>query len=333
MGSVLILSKGSQGVPLAHRMGAEGSVTKLLFDNQEYNSILLGLANPVVIPSLRMLEQYDLIIDTGTKSSDSVISEGYTILGGGPFGRRLDEDEVYRQKVLKLVPPVENAPSPTSLNTFITGWFNTEEFSFFTYSVSYDRLCESHKGRVVPAMGRVTHRCQKRLEFDGLTPLLKKVNYLGPISIAIDRSWISATILPIEVFELYKQKSFDLLWALKSKQPIELRDEFAVLYRLVLDREITGKAIEVETAAFPHVCYQECDGNGVACGTDICVVTARSNQIFEARRRAMRTIKRIVKTPDIQYRCDIGCDMDSIVAYFQKDNTNANATQEAICAS
>lgn len=332
MSSALVLSKNSNGVPLAHRLGSEGCVTKLLFDNQQYNSILLGLQNPVVIPSLRMLEQYDLIIDTGTKSSDSVISEGHTILGGGPFGRRLDEDEVYRAKVLKLVPSLYTALPTTSLNTFVTGWFNAEEFSFFTYSISYDRLCESHKGRIVPGMGRVTHQCPKRLEFDGLIPLLKKLNYLGPVSIALDHSWISTTILPIEVFELYKQKSFDLLWALKSKQPIDLRDEFGVAYRLVLDRQIDTKAIEVETAAFPHVCYEECDGNGLACGTDICVVTARSNQVFEARRRAMRTIKRIVKTFDIQYRCDIGCDIDSIIAYFQKDTTNG-ATKEAVCAS
>lgn len=333
MSSALVLSKNSNGVPLAHRLGSEGCVTKLLFDNQQYNSILLGLQNPVVIPSLRMLEQYDLIIDTGTKSSDSVISEGHTILGGGPFGRRLDEDEVYRARVLKLVPQLQKALPTTSLNLFTTGWFDSEKFSFFTNSISYDRLCESHKGRVVPSMGRVTTSCPPRAEFDGLVPLLQKLNYLGPVSIALDHSWISTTLLPIEVFELYKSKSFDLLWALKTKQPVQLRDETSVLYKLVLDTPHTAKAIEVEREAFPHVCYQECDGNGVACGSDVCVVTARADKIFEARRRATRTIRRIVRTQDIQYRCDIGSDIELVTSLFQKEVSNGHTAEKAVCAS
>lgn len=329
MGSVLVLSRESDGAPIAHRLSTEGSIVKLCFDNQEYNNILLGMKNPSIVTSLRLLEQYDLIIDTGTKSSDLVITEGYTPIAGGSFGRRLNEDTEYMMKVLKLCGvSTESPPKATSSIQFlVTGWFNGESYSFYTRSHSFNHLCEGEKGRRVEGMGRVTTVYKGCLQkyFHPLVVLLKKLKYLGPVTIKFSMKdsevvgeSITTTFLPIEVFELYKSKAFELLWDLKSQNTIQLKEEYSVLSRLVIDSPNGEKLLNVEKEAFPHVCFQDMKSDGCSSlsGPTLCFVTARSPQLFEARRRVIRTIKKIVNSPLIQYRSDIGYDSELMIQHL-----------------
>ena len=329
MGSVLILTKGTDGVPLAHHLAACGSVVKVVFENSNYTNVLVGLPNPSVISTLKMLEQYDLILDTGSQSSDLVQSEGHSILGGCAIGRRLLEDPLYLEKVLRLVGCKQwqgNGADPTAINLLLTGWFNGKEFSFFTLSLLYNRLCEGEKGRVVGSMGRVTYSTKSSPLTQGTVEKMKefftKVKYQGPITCScllteteVFIKKVSTTFFPLEVFELYKGKDFEMLWKLKLQQEIELKDEYALCSKLVIEEANGTTLIKVGGPAFPHVCYQDLKGDCTSSlsGPIVCLVTARSPQVFEARRRVQRTIRNIVVSKDIQYRNDIGNDADSLI--------------------
>lgn len=325
MGSVLILSKNTEGIPLAHHLASCGSVVKVVADNLN-STVLLGLTNPAVISTLKMLEQYDLIIDTGSHSSDIVKTEGYSVIGGCSIGRRLVEDAQYLEKVLRLIECKQDKNTDPIDYFLLTGWFNGKEFSFFTITLSTDRLCEGDKGRFIGAMGRVTYRIKSdtltKATVERLKDLLIKVKFQGPVTFALNLTekevfvkHIVTTYLPIEVFELYKGKDFELLWKLKQQQQIELKDEYAICSKLIIEQANGGRLIEVDPMAFPHVCYQDLKGDCTSSfsGPVVCLVTARSPQVFEARRRVQRTIKNIIRSKDIQYRNDIGSNSEQII--------------------
>jgi hypothetical protein len=322
MGSALILTKGTDGVPLAHHLASCGSVVKVVFDNLN-PTVLLGLTNPAVISALKMLEQYDLIIDTGSHSSDIIQAEGHSVIGGCSIGRRLVEDEQYLEKVLRLIECKHQKDADPISYFLLTGWFNGLTYSFFTITLPIDRLCEGDKGRMVGSMGRVTYSIKSdtltKATVERVKDLLIKVKYQGPVTFSLTLTdkevfvkHIVTTFLPIEVFELYKGKDFELLWKLKQQQPIELKDEYAICSKLIVEQANGSKLIEVDPMAFPHVCYQDLKGDCTSSlsGPVVCLVTARSPQVFEARRRVQRTIKNIIRSKDIQYRNDIGSDAD-----------------------
>lgn len=314
MGSCLVLSDETKGAPLAYRLCSEGAVVRMLFENLQYTNSLLRQKNLTVITSLQMLDQYDLILDTGTKSSEFVNAEGYTTIGGGSFGKRLNEDPSYHQRVLRLTDvaePTSEGYQQEPIHKLLTGWFHPEAgYLLFTTSEVWDHLCEGQKGPYEPHMARATTLVDEPpKQLLGLEPLLRKINYHGPITLELcpNRS-LTTTFFPLEILELYRGSAFDFLLALKRGEQPTLRRETAICLKLYYKGDETTPLLTPEPAAVQHFFYQDATSEGVWAppGTTLAWVTARSDQPLEARRRALRTIKRSIRSKYIQYLTDVG---------------------------
>jgi phosphoribosylamine-glycine ligase len=178
---------------------------------------------------------------------------------------------------------------------------------------------------------------------DPLAPLLKKMNYVGPIDVnAIlqkDRGFfIEFTTRfgydAIQAYlELVKGSVFDFLYKIASgsNKPVDVfEDSFSIAVRISVPPWPGGKTdvdklhgiqmLDIPEKAMNHVWLSDvmlCDeGVPVLAGVDgvLGCVTARGSTIRECRRRAYRTLDNILIHNDVQYREDIGADVDEKIS-------------------
>jgi phosphoribosylamine--glycine ligase len=220
------------------------------------------------------------------------------------------------------------------------GWFNGERFVIpFNHTFERKRLFENDKGPQTGCMGNVvfTSKGDKltKLLLLPLEPLLKKVNYIGPIDINCIISNKQVYFLEvtsrigydaIQAFaELLKISLYDFFYKIATKQGDfqagkDYLNQPSIAVRLSVppypSKEDVEKwkgirVLKVDEGAAKHVWLSDVmkeDNIEVLAGTDgvIGCVTARGLTIRECQRRVYRTIKNIVINQDIQYREDIG---------------------------
>lgn len=127
MSSVLLISAHGDGVPIALKLAQEGTVVKVYLKAAQAKDSLKGYRNPVVIPSVAMPEQYDLILFDMAglgKTADALKSQGRLVLGGGALNDNLELNRDYGEKVAsKLtslkVPRTERFETPAKLLDFL----------------------------------------------------------------------------------------------------------------------------------------------------------------------------------------------------------------------
>lgn len=229
------------------------------------------------------------------------------------------------------------------------GWFNGEEFVCFNHTVEKKRLMEGDKGPQTGCMGNVVWVCARdRLVEDCLLPmqpLLQKARYLGPLDVNCICTETEAYFLEFTprigydaiqaLSELMRTDLFEFMWQIASKgDNIKLRDDYGIAVRLTmppypskdyqaLDLLDGTRVVDVPREAMKHTFLSDVarrDGKLVMAGVDGVVgcTTARSNTVHEARRRAYRTIRNISLTDDLQYRKDIGLDVEDKVGKLKQ---------------
>ena len=324
MGSTLILCDGHNGIGLAKRLARNGTVCKVHI--QPDQGYLLDSANPSVIGKLSMLEQYDLILNQTNGFTDTPHT-----MCNSPFCQLVQNEKDYFTEVAKLL-DVKIAVT-CDFPLFVTGWFDGETFRTFTASISYNREHDGGRGRKslpFQAFGRVTWHlpeCDLTRPLTTITKLLQKVAYHGPITfvyeIAPDGFYL-LMILPqfftYETFELFRGNEFDLLWQLKMKQPIELTDQYAISVSILCYGKPQTKVVEFDDGAERHTFLDNLGLPQMLATNDpwLGQVTARSQTVHEARRRAYRTVQNCICTPDVFYRTDIGCDVESKISKLKE---------------
>lgn len=341
MSSVLIVSENGKGVPLALRLVQEGHIVKVCFLREEIKHLLEGFDNPKVVGSPKMLEQYDIIVFD--EARDAIFSSG---LGSGSFSYKLEHDLEYQQKVLDQMLEIKQPDEiEGGIRMWTEGWFNGGFLSFFTHGFPYERMMEGERGMQTETMGNVMwHVAQEddgviQSVLEPLTPLLEKVNYIGPVSVLCH---IGEDALKVESVkcsfnfdmiqgwcELFRCSLFDFLWNVQQKDTGKLtfNSDYALSVRLSMPpypyqdsdmlKGLKGQeVVDVPEPARSHVFLQDVmmNGNGKECLAGVSgvigCVTARGSEIHEARKRAYRTVRNCVSSPDVQFRKDIGAGVE-----------------------
>jgi phosphoribosylamine-glycine ligase len=126
MASILIISKQGDGVPLALRLAQEKHIVKIYFKEQEAKKSLKGYQNPSVIGSVKIPEQYDLIlfdmVGMGNQAEE-LKAQGRLTLGGGFFNDKLELERDYGERVAALtkvdIPKTIKATKPDEVLKYL----------------------------------------------------------------------------------------------------------------------------------------------------------------------------------------------------------------------
>lgn len=339
MGSILILSEEGKGIPIARKLAQEGHIVRVYTQDERVKEVLKDSDNPSVLSILLpgTAEQFDLAISDNSNMSSTAdkISDKVPILGGGTFSNNLSNRSEYSLKVvsklLDLNPNFNEEEVADHLTMTMHGWFSKGQFyDYFHHSINYLRFLDQGRGCITDGMGTVLWRANESDEITQsallkLSPLLESANYNGPIAIELvaspDMLYFNRFIthLDCEVIlpwcELLKCSLFDFLWRIAlGKDGGPLRDDYAVSVKLTVppypyndeDVPIINGVIQYEKPAERHVFP-----SGV--NSVVALITARGTEPREFRNRAYRTIHNIVQSRNVQYRRDIGIDIESRV--------------------
>lgn len=218
------------------------------------------------------------------------------------------------------------------------GWFDSKEWVLpFNHTFEKKRLMEGDKGPNTGCMGNVvfTTEGDKLVEtlLIPLTPLLKKVEYVGPIDVNCIVDEKDAYFLEFTarfgydaiqaLAELLKIPLFDFLYGVAARQikKVQVYDGYGGAVRLSIHpyplreghKESRGvKFLEIPEEGRRHIWLADVmmdkELGEVCAGVDgvLGSVTARGESVRECRRRIYRTVKNIVIHRDVQYRGDIG---------------------------
>jgi len=217
------------------------------------------------------------------------------------------------------------------------GWFNGKEFvQPFNHTFEKKRFMEGDKGPNTGCMGNIVFTTEgdklTEMLLIPLTPLLKKVEYIGPIdlnAIVTEKDVYFLEFTPrfgydaIQALsELLKTSLFDFLYGIATRQTqkTEMHEGFAGAVRLSVQpypnkegaEELKGiQFLQTPDEAKRHVWLSDVmkkDDQEVCAGVDgvLGCVTARGETVRECKRRMYRTVKNIVIHGDVQYRSDIG---------------------------
>jgi len=222
------------------------------------------------------------------------------------------------------------------------GWFNGQEFVAFNHTLEQKRLMEGNLGPQTGCMGNTVWACGEdelvKCALLPLEPLLRKVDYLGPLDVNCicqeGKAWFLEYTSrfgydAIQAYsELIKGKLFDFLWRLSIQESLmEVSNDYAISVRLSMPpypqegaEGLKGvEVISLEDEAKRHVwladVMKDSEGKEVLAGVDGVVgcVSSRGQTINEARRRVYRTIQKSALTQDLQYRKDIGAGVEESI--------------------
>jgi phosphoribosylamine--glycine ligase len=231
------------------------------------------------------------------------------------------------------------------------GWFNGEEFiQPYNHTFEKKRFMESDKGCNTGCMGNIVFTTKgdklTQLALDPLTPLLKKVNFVGPIDVNCIVNQDCAYFLEftprfgydaIQAYsELIKGTLFDYLYKIASGSKLKtdvFEDSFGIAVRLSVPpwpirkddvNQLQGvQVLDVPEKAWNHLWLSDVMLNKEVpslAGVDgvIGCVTARGSSLRECRRRAYRTVDNILIHGDVQFRQDIGDDVEGKISQLKE---------------
>lgn len=330
MASILILSKSGAGLPLTRRLALEGNIVKVWCQEDKTRDALKGSKNPSFIGDPRkMLEQYDLILpdESGMGKSIEYAKTQGKLCFGGTFSDKLELDPEYAKKVYSTLVKLPEEELEEGISISLQGWFNGETFiNLFVYTVNKDRFMEGDKGSNSCHMGCISWLSQEdkliSTTLMELIPLLLKVNYLGPLTInfIIQESRVKFkgfvsrfTYDQMEsLTELIKGTLFDFIYSVATTKGMDPKAylEYSMSVRLSVppypyefELPRTSEELFIDPRAERHIWLSKVN-NVLGC------VTARGESVRECKRRVYRTIQNLELRQDVQYRRDIGDDVE-----------------------
>lgn len=227
------------------------------------------------------------------------------------------------------------------------GWFNGKEWTKpFNHTIEKKRLMEGDKGPNTGCMGNVVWLSfgdkLTTMALEPLVPLLARVGYVGPLDVNCIVTPDQAYFLEFTarfgydalqaLTELLRGGLFEYLWAVATRGNTErmfLKDQIAMAVRLSVPpwpnttfregmKDIEGlQVIDAPEEALKHVWFADVKldegGKYVLAGVDGMVgcLTARGENLREARRRVYRSVQNLVIHRDVQWRYDIDKDVET----------------------
>ncbi|MCL6441754.1 MAG: hypothetical protein K6T27_09720, partial [Thermoleophilum sp.] len=229
------------------------------------------------------------------------------------------------------------------------GWFNGGWIRPFNHTMEKKRLMEGDKGPNTGCTGNIVWATNgdklTATALEPLEPLLERVGYVGPLDVNCMVTRSDAYFLEYTArfgydalqtwSELIKMPLFDYLYKVATRQADEVpvfQDNYGIAVRLTVppypsekevERWAGAQVLDVPKEAMRHVWLTDVARKGdayVLAGVHgvIGCVTARGSSVRECRRRAYRTINNIVIHGDVQYRSDIGADVEENIAKLKE---------------
>jgi len=222
------------------------------------------------------------------------------------------------------------------------GWFNGKNWvTPFNHTMENKRLMEGNKGVQTGCMGNLVWGASEGRLIESvlkpLTPLLEKVGFIGPLDVNCIVDKDEAYFLEwtprfgydaIQAWsELIKAPLFDYLYgiATQQKDSFNFHDGYGMAVRMSVSpfpntenvNDWKGvRVVDIPSEARRHVWLADTmldeEQKESLAGVDgvIGCVTSRGSSVRECQRRAYRTLNNISLTDDIQFRKDIGNDVE-----------------------
>lgn len=335
---LLVISNGGHGLGLAHHISSEGHTVNLACS---ISGLGVGIVDVLPTGSAQTISEIissnlsdlTIVIDSHAgQGTDSARKLGYKVVGPTAWSTALDSDPDYMANVIKLI-GWDMHKVTEGVNMHIICWYNGVRYLTIYAALKYNRLMSSAAGPDIQFAGMVGdfHQPVPRVITDILNPLekvLRKVGHKGLFHVELmvkgedfSVKRISASINDPMALMLYENTPKRI-----SQIMLDVLDETSKPYHPI-ERWVAGALL-----SFPPFPYID-GGNDLILnniqpinlkhiwlinayrtnGSWHCTpatgkighVVTRGITLKEAARRLYRTISNI-KTPDMQYRDDIG---------------------------
>lgn len=366
--SVLLISRNGEGFSIASKLAEEGHLVKF-YNNEEWtDGVGKGFRNPKKVDNYtEPAKSSDIVLHVNSRTGKGAIrvpEAGGLVIGSGRFQELLKDPE-YVNMISKLI----NLPTTTAeeeMEFWVCGWFMKTDWAPQSYiAFEYKRFMEGDKGVLTSGQGVVVKFISnEELAFQKtlgtLTALLQKTHYTGPLYIKVGVSENRLMLRYIDVeprngfiqaaSEGYKSLSCLLYSSFSDnyKGPVNL-NSFGMSLTLSLPpypyvSEFKNfrlkQVIQEVKGASKHLWYEDVcktEDGVVFAGTTgkICYVTSWGDTASEARRRTYRTVNNVKLFDDMQYRQDVGINVDRQVQRLielgyitNKESKDASTTRE-----
>ena len=354
-----IISERGNALPLAQRIAGEGHRVQLYINNRDAREIGNGILEKhttteqlVSKQSGRVAMQVLQLLCTPTpdcvildsvapgfgRVADCFRDRGIPVIGSSEWAERVANDEAFGTQVMTTM-GMDTGEEAVGLPITVEAWFNGEEAISVNYTVKDDRLMEGNKGPKAD-MGNVVWVGSKgsklyRESLGKLLPLLRKIKYVGPLSVDVtitDKGLAGLKLIPRFNYNAF----YVLLEMLKGEVNDMLYGVATGVVKTMGFKSKLGIGITLAVPPFPipsdkynvHIGIEGLNKHNLkhfwgydfckvqeyfTCGTTgyVGTVTARGDDIQgfsplrDAKRRAMRTINNL-RIEDGMHRLDIG---------------------------
>jgi hypothetical protein len=310
--SVLTISQGSEGLPFYRRFQNEGCISKY------WSRTGIKYKGVRCVSNYRdTIESSDIVLITSPGMGglgEEINAGGRVVIGGTRFGDFL----ITPDGIKSFLKMLDNKPLEDGIPVSFLGIYRDGTWLLPAYAaLTYTRLMDKDKGPYIPYAGNVGMYFKNGLALDKLfgsvAPLLDKSGFNGVIEIQ--------TILYEDEFRIMNFQPFctplifnfiELLIPSLSEYIMNpfIGEENFRLEKVSMGVQLTipnyevPKGIEVIEQAKKH--FWKMDEDGINSKGVLGWSTAWGKDVVEAYRRTYRTVKKIVKKPDVQYREDIG---------------------------
>lgn len=328
--NILILTKKGEGYGIAERLSSERNIVK--FWTEEVKNCKSKSSTVQIINNWGPhLEAADLVILTSSELGGILyqLAKGRRVFGCGMVGNVLESDPSFKVRVMKLLKVDEHIKE--GVNVTIGGWFNGTRFILPYIAFHIERFMEGERGKIVEGMGCVSKFLECSLGKRILNPLeelLKSLSFYGALEVDCIMNENSVNIKNIttkfrngcfqSLLEGVKEPLGELLVTLPTKdRSPEVGSDWNISVGLSIPPwpfSTNGNfsfTLEVPIPARRHVWIENVNGF-------LSYVTARGQDIREARRRVYRTVDNLITSKDIQYRRDVGFDVEEKFKSLEK---------------
>jgi phosphoribosylamine-glycine ligase len=188
--NILVVSEYGQSAGLASRLEKEGNNVKMLLTRGGRVFFDTDTVAPDFAVEVAIDGHFDIVaVDSAANGrlAERVRKGGPKVVGGSTWSEAIFGDNGYLKSVLSSVGlPTEVAPSPESINLYVSGWFNGSKFTSRYTSLVYRRMMVGGKGKDLGCVGTLSNHRNRSgkpysLVLKPLESVLRKVNHRGPV--------------------------------------------------------------------------------------------------------------------------------------------------------
>ena len=323
--SILLLSHKGEGHELIDRLIKEGHHVKYWVETKVDPPVQAKHAGQAVDSYTGHLPTTDLVVSFNARNGGRCESlrEGGKLVVGGGVQSLVEGNEAFRHSLVKLL-DLKETNVVDGPRVILCGWFNGKDFLYSYVVQHYSRMLDGERGPSVTNMGYVA-KVEPSTILHRIIPTLQELDYRGFFGVELVYSKDQAKLLEFvlnpsggllaAISECTNLALGEMLYSVASgNQYIPLRPngtQYGIAVNIQYLDQMPVKPDDPKVGKHIWESYSpQCLG----------YISARGEDVREARRRAYRTIANHT-TIDALYRRDIGA--NSIWEWQEENNVSA----------